>query len=417
MSCKVASDRITAPDSLIYTVQVLNKGPDTATNIGLIDSLSGPVSFLSWEPSQGKCKKGIGHFYCKLGSLKAGETATITVKLNPDEGKGSFPEEGRTVSNSVFAMAQENDPQTENNSAVDRALILPDPNLPPSVTLTSPKESEVYVVPADITLEAIANDDRGIERVEFYDNGRSVGLGTSTDGQRFILVMPGVSFGRHRFWAIATDIGGRRNDSEGALVIVNGAAKINVESPSDGSLVEPASDLILNAKVTHASGLITRVGVFANDQRLGEASAVGEDKYRFTCKSVPRLVYSVVFVVTDGSGITTTSSPTRVIVSKPPVVKIIQPSRSQTFDAPTNLSLSVNATQPQGRITRVDFYANDQFLGSASDMGTDRFSFTWRDVQPGEYALKAIAVNDLGATGTSEVIVIRVGQSATNEYI
>jgi hypothetical protein len=39
-------------------------------------------------------------------------------------------------------------------------------------------------------------------------------------------------------------------------------------------------------------------------------------------------------------------------------------------------------------------------------MGTDRFSFTWRDVQPGEYALKAIAVNDLGATETSEVVVI-----------
>jgi len=89
---------------------------------------------------------------------------------------------------------------------------------------------------------------------------------------------------------------------------------------------------------------------------------------------------------------------------------MIKPSPSSSLDAPTNLTLSVTASQPQGRITRIDFYANDQLLGSASDVGTDQFSFTWKDVQPGEYALKAIAVDDLGATGTSEIVPIKANR-------
>jgi uncharacterized repeat protein (TIGR01451 family) len=408
VTCEAASDRVTAPSPLSYTVKVTNKGPDTASDIGLIDSLAGSVTFLSFEPSQGKCKKGAGHFYCKLGSLKAGETATIIVKLKPDEGKASFPAEGSTALNSAFAKAQEKDPYTENNRSADSIIILPDPNLPPAITLVSPKEGELYVGPTDITLEAVATDDRGIQDVQFYDNGIPIGAGTSSDGKKFVFLIRDVSFGRHRLWAIVTDTGGRKNDSGGVVfVTVNGSAKIEIDSPRSGSLFMPNSDLILDARVTHPSGLVTKVEVFANEERLGEANAVGGDNYRYTWRSVSRSVYSLVFVATDGSGVTTSSSPVRIIVSRPPTVKLIKPSPSSSLDAPTNLTLSVTASQPQGRITRIDFYANDQLLGSASDVGTDQFSFTWRDVQPGEYALKAIAVDDLGATGTSEIVPIK----------
>src|SRR5215203_2041897 len=251
VKCEAASDRVTAPSSLSYTVKVTNKGPDTANDIGLIDSLAGSVTFLSFEPSQGKCKEGAGHFYCKLGSLKEGETATIIVKLKPDEGKGSFPAEGSTAVNSAFAEAQEKDRNTENNRSADSIIILPDPNLPPAITLVSPKEGELYVGPTDITLEAVATDDRGIQDVQFYDNGVPIGAGTSSGGKKFVFLMRDVSFGKHRLWAIATDTGGRKNDSGGALVTVNGSAKIQIQPPRSGSLFMPNSDLILDAKVTH----------------------------------------------------------------------------------------------------------------------------------------------------------------------
>ena len=68
----------------------------------------------------------------------------------------------------------------------------------------------------------------------------------------------------------------------------------------------------------------------------------------------------------------------------------------------------MTATQAQGQIRNIDFYANDRLLGSASDIGTDNFKFIWRNVQHGEYVLKAIAHNDLGVTKASEEVKINV---------
>ena len=116
VTCESALDSVQAPNPISYTVKVVNKGPDVASDIGLIDSLSGPVSFQSWEPSQGKCKKGIGSVYCKLGSLKPGETATIMIELQPYEGFGSFPPDGRAVTNSAYAAAQQKDPDAGKQS-------------------------------------------------------------------------------------------------------------------------------------------------------------------------------------------------------------------------------------------------------------------------------------------------------------
>lgn len=408
VTCESALDRVQAPNSIGYTVKVVNKGPDIASNVGLIDSLTGPVSFQSWEPSQGKCKKGIGSIYCKLGSLKPGEAATIKIKLEPEEGFGSFSPDGHTVSNNAYAAAQQKDPDPENNRSFAITRVLPDSNLPPTVTLISPKEGQLYTGPADIILEAVAKDDRTIEKVEFFDNGTPIGAGTSIGGETYRLVMRSVSFGKHRIWAVATDNGGRKAGSDTALVVVNGLANINFVSPREGSLFAPESNAMLTARVVHPSGLITKVEVFANDEKLGEAIPEEKDTYHFTWKLVLRSAYSLVLVATDGSGITTTSTPIRIIVDKPPTVSIVEPVSGTSYSAPVNLSISITATQLEGQIKKIDLYANDRLLGSASDVSNDNFKFTWRSVEKGEYRLKAIAQNDLGVTNTSEEVRISV---------
>ena len=97
-----------------------------------------------------------------------------------------------------------------------------------------------------------------------------------------------------------------------------------------------------------------------------------------------------------------------IVVDKPPTVRIVGPASGTSFSAPSNIIVSVTATQSQGQIRKIDFYANDRLLGSASDISTDNFKFNWRDVQKGEYVLKAIAHNDLGVTNASEEVRINV---------
>ena len=74
------------------------------------------------------------------------------------------------------------------------------------------------------------------------------------------------------------------------------------------------------------------------------------------------------------------------------------------------MNLEARATQFEGSIKRVDFYTNDKLIGSASDIDTERFYFTWRGVIPREYTLKAIAVNDLGVSGSSKTLNITVAK-------
>jgi hypothetical protein len=69
------------------------------------------------------------------------------------------------------------------------------------------------------------------------------------------------------------------------------------------------------------------------------------------------------------------------------------------------------ATQFEGSIKRVDFYANDKLIGSASDYRAERFYVTWREVTPGQYTLKAIAVNDLGVSASSKTVNITVAKN------
>jgi uncharacterized repeat protein (TIGR01451 family) len=63
-----------------YTITVTNKGPDTATDAKLTDTLNAPVSVISVKPTQGSCTKKIP-MSCQLGTIPAGGKVTITVKV------------------------------------------------------------------------------------------------------------------------------------------------------------------------------------------------------------------------------------------------------------------------------------------------------------------------------------------------
>lgn len=401
--------RLTAPSLISYTIKVLNQGPDIANDIGVWDALSGPVNLLSVEPSQGKCKPSYSHIVCKPGSLKVGESLTVAVKLKPYEGRGSFPKEGKEIIHASGAKAGERDPTPQNNEVSDVFLVFPDPNQPPSVTLNSPKDEALFVGPAEIVLEATAEDSDGsVSKVEFFDNEKSLGLGTSGDGKTFVLTVRGLSYGNHYFVAVATDNGGRIDWSVQKGVFVNGLSVVSVKTPKANVVVAPGSDLTLAAVATHPSGVIHRLQFFANGRLLGEGSLATGNTYTFNWKEVRRGTYAITALATDGSDIPTISTPLEVIVDSRPEVSIIAPTKPSNVTAPINLTIAARAKQANGSIRRVDFYANNKLIGSASDILTETFSFTWRNVAVGTHTLKAVAINDLGLSETSKLVILNI---------
>lgn len=66
-------------DPLVYTIQVANAGPATATDVRVTDTPSQPVALLGTSVSQGACSTA-AHVVCALGSLAPGARATITLE-------------------------------------------------------------------------------------------------------------------------------------------------------------------------------------------------------------------------------------------------------------------------------------------------------------------------------------------------
>lgn len=87
----------------------------------------------------------------------------------------------------------------------------------------------------------------------------------------------------------------------------------------------------------------------------------------------------------------------------PPFVELTSPAEGTEFTAPATITLSAEASDSDGTVTDVAFYANGALVGRDT---TSPYSFTAIDVAAGAYLLSAIATDNLGATTTSAPLQI-----------
>jgi hypothetical protein len=81
-------------------------------------------------------------------------------------------------------------------------------------------------------------------------------------------------------------------------------------------------------------------------------------------------------------------------VTQPPIVSLITPSTAEKFRAGTNVSLQVMATDSNGKIIRVYYYAGTNWVASSQTLP---FNAIWNHVPMGEYSLFAVATDNAGA--------------------
>jgi regulation of enolase protein 1 (concanavalin A-like superfamily)/phosphatidylserine/phosphatidylglycerophosphate/cardiolipin synthase-like enzyme len=91
-----------------------------------------------------------------------------------------------------------------------------------------------------------------------------------------------------------------------------------------------------------------------------------------------------------------------------PSITITSPSSGASFTAPASIPLAVNATDPDGFVARVDYFANSNPIASST---TAPFTATWLNAPAGTYSVTARATDNLGATTTSTPISVTVGSA------
>jgi glucose/arabinose dehydrogenase/chitodextrinase len=97
-----------------------------------------------------------------------------------------------------------------------------------------------------------------------------------------------------------------------------------------------------------------------------------------------------------------------------PFVTITSPLNNASYTTPANITINANATTGNGSISKVEFFQGTTKIGE--DLIAP-YSFTWMNVTTGSYAIKAIATDNINATGTSQIITISVGSCAASGTI
>ena len=91
--------------------------------------------------------------------------------------------------------------------------------------------------------------------------------------------------------------------------------------------------------------------------------------------------------------------------NQPPVVALTSPIEDSAFVAGATINLTADATDPDGSISRVDFFAGAAKIGSATNLP---YACVWSNVPAGSLALAAVALDNTGLSTTSAAVNVSV---------
>jgi len=92
-------------------------------------------------------------------------------------------------------------------------------------------------------------------------------------------------------------------------------------------------------------------------------------------------------------------------IDAPPSVRLTSPASGMNYVAPAAVALSAAASDVDGSVTQVAFYAGSTLVGIDT---ASPFTFSWNNVPAGDYRLTAVATDDAGVGATSEAVTIHV---------
>jgi hypothetical protein len=286
----------------------------------------------------------------------------------------------------------------------------PPPNQPPTVTLTQPADGATYTAPATVDLAATASDDGTVAKVEFFNGTTKLGEDTTAP---YTYSWNGVDAGTYTLTAKATDDVGATTTSAASKITVNATPPPN--QPPTVTLTQPANGATYTAPATVGlaatasdDGSVAKVEFFNGTTKLGEDTTA---PYGYTWSGVGAGTYTLTAKATDDLGATTTSGASTITVNpappanKPPTASITSPADGAVFPYKPTITITATASDPDGRVTKVDFYDGATLLGSDT---TAPYSRTWKNVPQGGHTLRVRATDNAGAVTTSAPVSITV---------
>jgi uncharacterized repeat protein (TIGR01451 family) len=122
-----AQDPVVKGNLLLYLLTVRNNGPDTATNVTLVDTLPPNVDYISGTSNGGSCTKTGSTLLCNLQDLAYGEEVDAVITVRPTQ---TGP-----ITNTAIVASDERDTTPDDNTDTEGTLVVQAP-LPVDVAVT-----------------------------------------------------------------------------------------------------------------------------------------------------------------------------------------------------------------------------------------------------------------------------------------
>jgi len=185
------------------------------------------------------------------------------------------------------------------------------------------------------------------------------------------------------------------------------APSITLTAPADAlTYTAPAASVTLKAEAGDADGSVARVDFFQGTTKLGSVTTA---PYVWTAGELPAGSYTFSAVAADDQGnVKLSNLATIAVVARTgtaPTVSLSSPTAGATAQVPGTISLAADATDSDGAVTGVAFYADGALLGKDE---TAPYAWDWTAATPGTHVLTAIATDNDGNTTTSAGVSLRV---------
>lgn len=278
----------------------------------------------------------------------------------------------------------------------------------PLVVVTSPAACSTMDGPLDVTLTADAMSAAGrIVSVDFFADGSLVGTASTAPWRASVI---NASAGSHSITANATDDHGLTTTSRPSTFTVrtsNQPPTVALTSPREGARFAFGSGVNLAATASDPDGSVAAV-----EFRLGSAggSLIGRTTtppYAVTWTNMAAGSYAVVAVAYDDRNATTTSAVVHVTIDANilPTIALTAPAPNASYAAPASIAITASASDSDGTITKVEFYAGASLIGSSN---VAPYTLNWSNVGPGSYSMTAKAIDNAGGVATSAAVSITV---------
>lgn len=178
---------------------------------------------------------------------------------------------------------------------------------------------------------------------------------------------------------------------------------VALSAPAPGASFSAGSTIPLAASASDADGVITHVEFYVGNVKLGEDAT---PPYEASWAGATPGEYVLAAVARDNSQRATLSDLVDIIVGNElPIVALTSPLGGATYDALAMIILEALATDGDGMVTAVEFFANGVKIGE--DLAAP-FAFDWSGVPSGSYALTARATDNFGSIVTSGTVPVTV---------